>query len=216
MFDQLITFAAQRFFKINFCYTLSIKWCHTCYSFHDPKIKCFVQAIEPKYKPYWLVFFDFESCTYLPVIESLDDEEPAARFHAVNCVSAMIFCSECTNELDLSAIHANSTTNVNSNCLCRKSNCAERRMITWINDVDGCVDSLDSFITWLFNGIGIGLERPHTTYVIGHYCGRFFHSLNFICTIENIDMICTSCWERSTEERIWLRKLYAAAIKFLC
>ena len=131
-----------------------------------------MQAIEPKYKPYWLVFFDFESCTYLPVIESLDDEEPAARFHAVNCVSAMLFCSECTNELDLSTIHANTTTNVNSNCLCRKSNCAERRMITWINDVDGCVDALDSFITWLFNGIGIGLERPHTTYVMGHYCGR--------------------------------------------
>ena len=54
---------------------------------------------------------------------------------------------------------------------------------------------------------------PHMLWVI---IVEGSHNLNFICTIENIDMICTSCWERSTEERIWLRKLYAAAIKFLC
>lgn len=141
------------------------------------KNKCYVQPFNPKSKTYWLVFFDFECSTHIPVIESLDDEEPTARFHSVNCVSAMIFCNECATQIDLSDLNANTTTSVDLDCLCRKNNVPERRMVTWINDVDGCTDALDSFITWLFNGIGGGLERRHTTYVMGHYCGRFLACL---------------------------------------
>ena len=149
---------------------LIFKFCHTCFSYHSTRDRCYVQPIEPKDKKYYLVFFDFECTTHLPVLESLDDEEPTSRFHSVNCVSAMLFCSKCTKDVDLEDIHAD--LSIDSNCLCRSKAMPERRMITWINGVDNCPDALDAFLTWLFTGIAGGTDRPHTTYVFGHYCGR--------------------------------------------
>lgn len=131
-----------------------------------------MQQLDPKTRPYHLVFIDFESTTHIKVLESLNDEEPTARFHSVNCVSAMLFCSQCTSEIDLSEINVNIKTNASFHCLCRKNDDPERRMQTWINGVNGCIDALESFITWLFTGIGNGLERSIPTFVIAHYAGR--------------------------------------------
>ena len=150
------------------------------------------------------------------MLESLDDEEPKARFHSVNCVSAMLFCNECASDINLSDMHANITTDVNSNCVCRKNADPERRMVTWINGIDGCIDALESFITWLFTGIGIGLERSHTTYVMAHCCGQLISTFSNALKQSRLDTIFIFCLEPCTDGKIWLHKLYAAEIRFLC
>lgn len=110
------------------------------------------------------------------VFDDEDDENSdlkiKGKLHQVNCVSTMIFCHDCCKNLDLNEINAESmTTNCNSG-LCRSSVDGERRMRTFINGVNGCIDALQWFLIYLFNGIPGGNSRPYTTYVIGHYCGR--------------------------------------------
>ena len=155
-----------------------------------------MRHIEPRDEKYLLCFFDFESDTSLELTTSpknssltdhdsddrFDDDDdpsmPVVKLHRVNCVSAMLFCHECCrNAFDNSGkcqLTVESSTSECQNGLCRKIENGERRIKTWINGVDGCIDALNSFLIWLINGLPGGTDRPYGTYVIGHYCGRYF------------------------------------------
>ena len=104
--------------------------------------------------------------------------KPVIKLHRVNCVSAMLFCySCCQNVIDANGqckITAESWTSECEGGLCKLEEKGERRMKTWISGVDGCIDALSSFFRWLIDGLPGGRKRSHATYVLGHYCGRYF------------------------------------------
>ena len=156
-----------------------------CRTYHDKNNKCYVQAMLPKGKKYQLVFFDFESETRRIYDDHDDDDENSgnidegsainSKIHIVNTVCATYFCDECLCSVDIDYIQADFSDKDCQRC-CSSTN-GERRMKTFITGVGGCEDALEWFVRWLFTGIPGGCNRPETTYVIGHYAGRFLFVL---------------------------------------